>query len=49
MVEYKFPTVLNPIRFPLKSSLYATKRNYDVSMWFFFMGLSFQRLLKILP
>lgn len=50
MVEYELPTVLNQILFPLKSSLYATKRNYDESMWFiFFMGISFQRLLKILP
>lgn len=38
MVKYKFPTVLNQIRFPLKSSLYATTRNYDVSMGFFLWG-----------
>lgn len=49
MVEYKLPTVSNQILVPPKSSLFATKHNCDESMWFVFMGLSFQRLLKILP
>lgn len=36
VVEQKLPTALNQILFPLKSSWFATKDNYDESMWFFY-------------